>query len=94
MKADGTAESPPFETGTGLVTATGEAGIPLVASHDVHDRTYAHLCRDGSRRLMACQTIFGDPTRMKQPAPVKDGYGDGGFVVVRGETPGADSVVE
>jgi SAM-dependent methyltransferase len=34
--------------------------------------------------LQTCQTIFTDPAEMTAPDPVRDGYGQGGFVVITG----------
>ncbi len=43
----------------------------------------------GFRSGAARQTLFGDPAQMEQPDPVRHGYGQGAFVVLRGikETP-------
>ncbi|WP_457654225.1 methyltransferase domain-containing protein [Rhodocaloribacter sp.] len=38
----------------------------------------------GFRILSAHQTLFGDPGRMTRPDPVREGYGEGGFVVLCG----------
>ncbi|MEX0601563.1 MAG: class I SAM-dependent methyltransferase [Rhodothermales bacterium] len=35
------------------------------------------------------QTLFGDPDAMQEPDPVRVGYGDGAFVVIRGRKPSA-----
>jgi ubiquinone/menaquinone biosynthesis C-methylase UbiE len=35
----------------------------------------------------ALQTLFGDPASMDQPDPVREGWGDGSFVVVSGRVP-------
>jgi len=34
--------------------------------------------------IQSCQTIFTSPTEMAAPDPVRDGHGQGGFVVLRG----------
>ena len=39
----------------------------------------------GFQRLVYRQTLFGDPAAMAQPDPVREGYGEGAFVVVRAE---------
>lgn len=41
----------------------------------------------GFKNVQARQTLFSDPEKMAQPAPVRDGYGEGGFVVLRGKKP-------
>ena len=41
--------------------------------------------RAGFGRFRFCQTLFGDLEGMEGPDPVKEGWGEGGFVVVRGE---------
>jgi SAM-dependent methyltransferase len=37
--------------------------------------------------LQARQTLFSDPETMTEPDPVRDGYGEGSFVVLRGRNP-------
>ncbi|MFC7044576.1 hypothetical protein ACFQH6_03365 [Halobacteriaceae archaeon GCM10025711] len=41
----------------------------------------------GFESLSFAQTVFRDPAATSDPDPVRDGYGDGSFVVVRGEVP-------
>ncbi len=40
------------------------------------------LLRSGFGSIKTCQTIFTPPTDMVDIEPVKDGYGEGGFVVI------------
>lgn len=44
----------------------------------------AALREAGFQILGAHQTLFGDPERMSRPDPVREGYGEGGFVVLCG----------
>lgn len=44
----------------------------------------ALMRRAGFTGLTARQTLFGDPEAIKAPDPVREGYGEGGFVVIRG----------
>ena len=44
----------------------------------------------GFTDLEARQTLFSDPDTMAEPDPVKEGMGDGGFVVLRGVKPPSD----
>jgi SAM-dependent methyltransferase len=44
-----------------------------------------HLEQAGFRGFVFRQTIFQNPTEMKQADPVRSGYGEGSFVVVRAE---------
>lgn len=46
-----------------------------------------HLKQAGFRDFVFRQTIFQNPTEMKQPDPVRSGYGEGSFVVVRAKKP-------
>jgi SAM-dependent methyltransferase len=43
----------------------------------------AFLENAGFRSLSFCQTIFRNPAGMDSPDPVREGHGEGGFVVVR-----------
>jgi hypothetical protein len=43
------------------------------------------LTRAGLRTLAFRQTIFGDPGAMTGMDPVREGYGEGCFVVVRAD---------
>jgi ubiquinone/menaquinone biosynthesis C-methylase UbiE len=40
------------------------------------------LRRLGFGAIKTCQTIFKNPEEVAAPEPVKDGYGEGGFVVI------------
>lgn len=46
-----------------------------------------HLKQAGFRDFVFRQTIFQNPKEMKQPDPVRPGYGEGSFVVVRAKKP-------
>jgi SAM-dependent methyltransferase len=46
-----------------------------------------HLKQAGFHDFVFRQTIFQNPTEMKQPDPVRSGYGEGSFVVVRAKKP-------
>lgn len=48
------------------------------------DKLATMIARAGFDRLTSAQTVFHDPERMRQPDPVKPGYGDGLFVVFSG----------
>lgn len=43
--------------------------------------------RTGFVELATRQTLFGDPETMEEPDPVREGHGEGGFVVLRGLKP-------
>ena len=45
----------------------------------------ALLKNAGFRTFSFCQTIFRDPSRMDVPDPVREGHGEGCFVVVRAD---------
>jgi SAM-dependent methyltransferase len=45
----------------------------------------AYLTEAGFRSFYGCQTIFGKHGEMKEPDPVRDGHGDGCFVVIRAD---------
>lgn len=47
------------------------------------DEVIAHLQQASFRDFVFRQTIFHNPEEMKQPDPVRPGYGEGSFVVVR-----------
>jgi len=51
------------------------------------DEVVIHLQRAGFRDFVFRQTIFQNPEEMKQPDPVRPGYGEGSFVVVRAKKP-------
>jgi SAM-dependent methyltransferase len=42
------------------------------------------LQKAGFVDIQSCQTIFSSPTEMVAPDPIRDGHGQGGFVVLRG----------
>lgn len=46
-----------------------------------------HLKQAGFCDFVFRQTIFQNPTEMKQPDPVRSGYSDGSFVVARAKKP-------
>lgn len=41
----------------------------------------------GFEEIQAWQTLFSDPETMAEPDPVREGHGEGGFVVLRGMRP-------
>ncbi len=41
----------------------------------------------GFEDIRAWQTLFSDPETMTEPDPVREGHGEGGFVVLRGLKP-------
>jgi hypothetical protein len=43
----------------------------------------------GYANLKTCQTIFQDSATVMVPQPVKEGHGEGVFVVIAGEKSGA-----
>jgi SAM-dependent methyltransferase len=45
------------------------------------------LRKAGFVEIQSCQTIFANPSEMIAPDPVRDGYGQGGFVVITGLKP-------
>ena len=51
------------------------------------DEIVPHLQQAGFRDFVFRQTIFQNPEEMKQPDPVRPGYGEGSFVVVRAKKP-------
>ncbi|HKL89112.1 MAG TPA: methyltransferase domain-containing protein [Salinibacter sp.] len=51
-------------------------------------RDVVHLLEEsGFEDLQVRQTLFSDPAAMTEPDPVREGSGDGGFVVLRGTKP-------
>ena len=49
-------------------------------------REVEEFCKnDGFRSFSFCQTIFQDPNRMEVPDPVREGHGEGCFVVLRAD---------
>lgn len=65
---------------------TGSAFYRDAHFHTAHEVT-SLMRRTGFVDLAARQTLFGDPEAMKEPDPVREGYGAGGFVAVRGVKP-------
>lgn len=51
------------------------------------DEVVHHLKQVGFRDFVFRQTIFQNPTEMKEADPVRSGYGEGSFVVVRATKP-------
>jgi SAM-dependent methyltransferase len=49
------------------------------------DEVLFYLSQAGFGEFVFRQTIFQHPAEMKEPEPSKEGYGEGSFVVVRGE---------
>jgi len=52
------------------------------------DEVVSHLQKAGFRDFVFAQTIFRGLSEIQEIEPVKDGYGEGSFVVVRGIRPG------
>lgn len=86
-----------------LVLAELDRDRPLVQAYEAHkdkDPLYRHASFHSAAEFAAGleaagfavterrQTIFGDPTTMRQPDPVKDGHGEGAFIVFRAERVG------
>jgi len=51
------------------------------------DEVFACLRDAGFRRLASTQTIFRPLDEIREVEPVEDGYGEGSFVVIKGEVP-------
>ena len=51
------------------------------------DEVVFHLSEAGFGEFVFRQTIFGHPADMREADPVRSGYGEGSFVVVRGRKP-------
>lgn len=49
------------------------------------DDLLAHLKKAGFLKFRFCQTIFGPLQDMQEPSEVKDGFGEGSFVVIRAD---------
>jgi SAM-dependent methyltransferase len=49
------------------------------------DDLFAHLRKAGFVKFRLCQTLFGPLQDMQGPSAVKEGYGEGAFVVIRAE---------
>ncbi len=49
------------------------------------DGLLVHLKKAGFREFHFCQTLFGPIQDMREPSPVKKGYGEGFFVVIRAD---------
>lgn len=41
----------------------------------------------GYNNLQTCQTLFSNPKELKSIEPVREGHGEGGFVVIHGQKP-------
>lgn len=65
----------------------GESDFYRNAQFHAADEVAALMRRTGFVELTTRQTLFGDPKAMKEPDPVREGHGEGGFVVLRGERP-------
>jgi len=52
------------------------------------DEVISYLKKVGFRNLAFTQTIFHNLDEIKEVEPIKEGYGEGSFVVVRGMKPG------
>lgn len=46
------------------------------------------LAGEGFQVRATRQTLFGDPTALSAPSPVRDGHGEGGFVALEAQGPG------
>lgn len=51
------------------------------------DQVLSLLKGSGYNNLKTCQTLFSDPKELKSVEPVKEGYGEGSFVVISGQKP-------
>ncbi len=49
------------------------------------DDLLVHLKKAGFLKFRFCQTLFGPLDDMQRPSAVKEGYGEGSFVVIRAE---------
>lgn len=49
------------------------------------DDLLRHLKDSGFQQFSFCQTLFGPVADMREPDPVKEGHGEGSFVVIRAE---------
>jgi SAM-dependent methyltransferase len=47
------------------------------------DDLLPHLRNAGFKQFSFCQTLFGPVADMKEPAQIKEGYGEGSFVVIK-----------
>jgi ubiquinone/menaquinone biosynthesis C-methylase UbiE len=47
------------------------------------DDLIAHLKQAGFSMFSFCQTLFSSIDKMHQPDPIKKGYGEGSFVVIK-----------
>jgi SAM-dependent methyltransferase len=54
------------------------------------DRALEWLARLNYRKVEVCQTLFGELSDPTHPEPVRAGHGEGGFVVIAAQKPGAD----
>jgi SAM-dependent methyltransferase len=49
------------------------------------DEVKEYMEVSGFNNFICSQTLFQDPEMMNKPDPVKSGYGEGSFVVIRGQ---------
>lgn len=49
------------------------------------DQILSLLKGSGYNNLQTCQTLFSDPKELKSIEPIKEGYGEGSFVVIHGQ---------
>lgn len=61
----------------------GKDGFFRDASLYSADEVAGYLTEAGFTEITFKQTLFGDPAKLTGAEPVKDGYGEGSFVVVR-----------
>jgi SAM-dependent methyltransferase len=52
------------------------------------DELLVHLKKAGFQKFRFCQTLFGPLQDMLEPSDVKEGFGEGSFVVIRAEKSG------
>ncbi|MGC1456053.1 MAG: class I SAM-dependent methyltransferase [Nitrospirota bacterium] len=51
------------------------------------DDLLGHLKKAGFLKFRFCQTLFGPLQDMREPSEVKEGFGEGSFVVIRADKP-------
>lgn len=78
------------ETPLGKTYETKQAKHPFYRPARFHSaaEVLSLLTDKGFKDLEIRQTIFDDPEEMDEPSPVMNGYGEGGFVAIRGTKPG------
>ena len=57
-----------------------------IASFYSTDEVIHHLERNGFGEIEVVQTVFGDLRSIRQIQPFKEGYGEGGFVVIKAKS--------